>query len=335
MTTSHSAYSLPDSLPSTVDRPDGMLERPVFLVGSERSGTTLLRLMLDHHPQIAFFFEFQYAVSMMPDTTGWPDLKAYREFCENDRIFRDTRLKFDESLDYPHLIDSFLRQKQLRDGKPLVGAVVHYQFDRLLRIWPDARFIHLVRDGRDVARSVITNGLAGNMYTAAQTWMKAETLWSSFARELPADRWTAVRYEDLVTKPETILTHICEFIGVAYDPAMLEYSKDSTYEAPSPARMYQWKTRLNPDEIRLAEARIGSLLVERGYERSDYAPLEVSLPAKIRLHIQDRLYRISFRRRKYGTRLWLAKAVARRLRLHSWQKALQRRIDAIDERHLK
>jgi Sulfotransferase family len=45
-----------------------MIKKPVFLVGSERSGTTLFRLMLDHHPQIACFFEFEYAVSRMPET---------------------------------------------------------------------------------------------------------------------------------------------------------------------------------------------------------------------------------------------------------------------------
>lgn len=331
----HGTSAPPGSSPSAPDRAGDVLKRPAFMVGSERSGSTLLRLMLDHHPQIAFFFEFEYAVSRMPEDSGWPDLKEYYEFLEGDRIFRAARLTIDESLDYPHLIDGFLRQKQQRDGKPMVGAVVHYNFDRLLRIWPDARFIHILRDGRDVARSVIANGLAGNLYTAAQTWINAEALWSKFSREISADRWIEVRYEDLVTEPEAVLTRICEFLGVPYDRAMLEYPQDSTYEPPSPAKLYQWRAKCTPDEIRLAEARMGDLLVERHYELSGHPPLDVSPLMRMRLRTQDRLYRLSCRRRKYGTPLWLAELIARRCRLRSWHKVLQRRIDDIDEQHLK
>ena len=223
MTTSNSAPSLPESSHAPIGQAGGMLEGPVFLVGSERSGTTLLRLMFDHHPQVAFFFEFEYSVTRMPETSGWPDLEEYYDFLEQNRIFRAARLTIDKGLDYPHLIDNFLRQKQRRDGKPVVGATVHYEFDRLLRIWPDARFIHLVRDGRDVARSVIAMGWAGNMYMAVEPWLRAETLWSSLSGRLPADRWMEIRFEKVVSEPETVLTRFCEFIGVPYDPMMLEY----------------------------------------------------------------------------------------------------------------
>ena len=60
-----------------VNRNSSLLARPLFLVGSERSGTTLTRLMLDYHPKIAFFFEFPYSVDMMCDRDGWPDLHEY------------------------------------------------------------------------------------------------------------------------------------------------------------------------------------------------------------------------------------------------------------------
>src|SRR5262245_48875713 len=76
----------------------GMIVQPVFLVGSERSGTTLTRLMLDHHPQIAFFFEFEYAVDWMPDSGGWPDLDAYFNSLEMDRTFQMAELTIDRSL---------------------------------------------------------------------------------------------------------------------------------------------------------------------------------------------------------------------------------------------
>lgn len=318
-------------------RTDGgdLVESPVFLVGSERSGSTLFRLMLDHHPQIAFFFEFDYSVLAMPEGTGWPDLEDYYEYLENDRIFRAARLEIDRSLDYPHLVDSFLRQKRRRDGKSLVGATVHHDFDRLTRIWPDARFIHIVRDGRDVARSVITNGLAGNLWTAAETWVRAESMWSQMAAKLPPERFIEVRYEDLSSRAEEVLQETCRFIGVPYDPAMFNYVGKTTYDRPSTARIYLWKSKMTPWETRLAETRMGSLLAERGYELSGLPPLEITPMLRSKLRIQDRLYRAAFRRRIYGTKLWLADLLARRFGTRRMQLALKRRIDDIDDQNVK
>jgi hypothetical protein len=315
--------------------PGGLLSRPIFLVGSERSGTTLTRLMLDHHPQIAFFFEFEYAVDWMPASGGWPDLGAYYAALETDRIFQEAELVIDHSLDYPHLIDSFLRQKRDRDGKPLVGATVHRHFDRLLRIWPDARFLHIVRDGRDVGRSVIEMGWAGNMYVAVERWIEAEDLWSGLRRRLPADRWTEIRYETLVQEPEATLAQVCAFLGVPYDPAMLAYPKSSTYGPPSPKAIGQWKRKLPADQVRLAEARIGSMLVERGYELSGYPPLEVTPGMERRLRLQSRWYRARFRRRHYGTALYLADVLARRIGIPTWQKRVAVAMNRIDTEYVK
>ena len=318
-----------------IARPSHLIAEPLFLVGSERSGTTVVRIMLDCHPQIAFFCEFQYAVAMVPDSQGWPDLNEYSAFLETDRIFQVGRLTVDKSLDYPHLINDFLRQKRDRDGKPLVGATVHYHFDRLLRIWPDARFIHILRDGRDVGRSMIEMGWAGNMYTAVERWMQAEELWSSVCREVPAEARIDIRYEVLVSKPEATLSRLCAFLGVPYDYAMLDYPKHSTYGPPSAAAIDQWKTKLPPTEVRLAEARIGSLLSKRGYELSGYPPLEVTRPMEKQLRRQSRWYCAMFRRRRYGTHLFLADFISRRLGPRSWQASVRKQLNAIEKIYLK
>lgn len=317
-------------------RSTDLIQSALFLVGCERSGTTLFRLMLDHHPQIAFFFEFEYAVSEMPRNGGFPDLQAYYDFLERNRIFRTARVEIDRTLDYPHLIDSFLRQKRIRDGnKPVVGATVHYAFDRLPRIWPDARFIHLLRDGRDVARSIIGMGWASNMYTAARWWRDAEETWSALDRQIPAERKLTVRYEDLVTRTQEELERVCEFIGVPYDPAMLDYSKTSTYEKPNTASLRQWKVKATPHEIQLAEAGIGQLLEARGYELSGLPPLTITPLREAWLNLHDRLGRFRFGVRRYGLRLVLAERVARWLRLSSWHKKIARRVDEIDEKYIK
>jgi len=296
--------------------------------------------MLDWHPQLAFLQEFEYAIERMPDSQDWPDLRQYLLYLETDRIFQEARrlvgFTIDASLDYPHLIDSFLRRKRDHDGKPLVGATVHRHFDRLLRIWPDARFIHILRDGRDVGRSCIEMGWAGNMYTAVERWIDAETLWANLSRDIPADRRIEVRYETLVSEPEATLTQLCAFLGLPYDPVMLDYPKDgSTYGPPTPQMIGQWRRKLPPEQVRLAEARIGTMLAERDYEPSGYPPLEVTPAVERQLRLQSRWYSAMFRRRRFGTALFLADMLTRRVGPRTWQASVRRRLNAIENQYLK
>ena len=151
-----------------------MIDSPVFLIGAERSGTTLLRLILDHHPVVAFQHEFELSVKYLP-ASGWPDMRTYCDQLACDRNFTHSKYSIDPSLDYPHLVNDFLLQKQRASGsKPVIGATVHYQFSNLTRIWPNARFIHIIRDGRDVARSMVQMGWFGNSWNSCVEWVSAE-----------------------------------------------------------------------------------------------------------------------------------------------------------------
>jgi hypothetical protein len=94
---------------------DRAVQQPVFVVGAPRSGTTLLRLMLGHHPRVAFLSEFPFAVDALPER-GWPPLGGYYEYLAENRIFRDSGLKIDTGLDYVGLMQSFLRQALRRGG---------------------------------------------------------------------------------------------------------------------------------------------------------------------------------------------------------------------------
>lgn len=303
------------------------VETPVtFLVGAERSGTTLLRLMLDGHPRLAFRYEFELAVDLVPDGEGWPDLDAYYEHLRTMR-WVDPPPYVDRTLDYPSLVRSFLEQKRRADRKPLVGATVHRHYDRLLRIWPDARFVHLVRDGRDVALSTIAMGWAGNVWTACEHWAAAEQLWKRVAATLPADRWIDVRYEDLVRDPRATLERICAFIGIDYDDAMLDYPLRSTYRAPDPALAERWRQTLSAHELQLVEARIGDLLSERGYPLSGVPRIGPSLPVRAVLAAHCRAGRVKHAARSLGVRLWLERVIAHRFGPKWWREAVRLRID--------
>ena len=157
----------------------------MFLVGSERSGTTLLRLMLDHHPEIAFEKEFDFVVAKVTDagalprwtttSSGSPPFAA--------RTMRSTVARLSA------LVNDFLRQKQAASGgKPHVGATVHRNFDR-------SRF-----SGRTLAISTsyairatcrarwCRKGWAGNIYQASEFWIQAENCWDSLVPQLSAVR---------------------------------------------------------------------------------------------------------------------------------------------------
>ncbi len=90
------------------------IESPIFLVGSVRSGTTLLGDMLDHHPDVAFPGEFELAVDFMGPNGEIPDLAEYHAWLEVDRHFLGHGLQIDPSLDYPQLVRSLLGQMASR-----------------------------------------------------------------------------------------------------------------------------------------------------------------------------------------------------------------------------
>ena len=308
-------------------------EDPFFLVGSERSGTTLLRLILAHHGRIECAPEFEFLVEKVP-ATGWPALAPFYEWLETNRIFVPHGFAIDRALDYPGLMKSFVAQYCRRSAKPIHGATCHKHFDRLLRIWPRARFVHLLRDGRDVARSCIGMGWAANVWHGAERWIAAEELWASLLPLVPAARRLELRYEDLIREPAKELARVCAFLGTEYDAGMLDYSRDSSYERPDPKLIGQWKKKLAPDELALLEARIGPMLRARGYEESGVPPARVGISRRFALALQDRLGRFRFRRERYGLAHVLAARLARTLGLKSWERRLLLRQNEIDNRHL-
>ncbi len=308
---------------------------PIFLVGSERSGTTLLRLMLDHHPQLAFNLESEYMVTQISDRGEFPDMNAYRDFLFTDRVFAHSQFGIDESLDYKALLNDFLNQKKVRDGKQKVGATIHYHFWKLARVWPRAKYIYLYRDGRDVASSVMKMGWAGNLYLAADVWLEAEKEWDVLKQGLPDECWLEVQYEKLTTMPETELQKICSFLGLSFSERMFDYVRHSSYQMPDPELNYQWKTRLKTTELQMLEEKIADTLLQRGYELSGLERLFFSGFRKSQLAMDSRIRQFLVRVRRYGWELVLGQAVCKRLRMSSAYKRLLKRMNQIDDLHIR
>ncbi|MEM8946037.1 MAG: sulfotransferase [Planctomycetota bacterium] len=323
------------SVSTGLTNPVALHAQPTFIVGSVRSGTTLLRLMLDHHPRIAFHFEFEFAVDQVGADGSFPSIKDYHDYLSQHRVFLLSGGEIDERLDFSQLVNSFLEQKRSREGKQIVGATVHHHIDRIPHVWPEAKYVHLLRDGRDVARSCSAMGWAGNMYHAVDRWIDAEHTWEQLKPTIPEERRIEVRYEDLIADTEETLARICDFLGTQFDPQIYDYAKTSTYDLPDAQLIEQWRRKLTDEQIQLAESRIAEMLTERGYPLSGLPRITVSSAEKKRLAMQDRLWRARFRMRRYGLPLFATDYVARRLPLESLRRSCLDKINDIDNSHIR
>lgn len=312
-----------------------LVNTPVFLVGSERSGTTLLRLMLDHHPRIAFSGESEYIVTQISDDGAYPEIGRYHEWLRNNRIFQGSRFSIDERLHFVGLVNDFLNQKRSRDNKQIVGATVHYQFRKLGKIWPRAKYIYLYRDGRDVANSIMRMGWAGNVYVAADWWLEAEKEWDELRHVLGDNNSIEVRYEDLIANSRPPLERICTFLGVEYSERMFDYVGSSTYGAPDVSLIYQWKTGMRKVEVQQLEGKLGDRLLSRGYELSRYPRISVPWPTRKYLYLQSRVNAFLWRIRRYGAVLTFQETLSRRLGLKQIHQNAVGRINRIVNANLK
>ena len=331
------SLSSPDMSDASVTGPthEAIALDGLFLVGAERSGTTMLRLMLDHHPMLAWQNEFEYAVDRVGSDGGFPELAEYRRFLAGNRVFRANGYSIDSGLSYAELVRSFLQQCRVRAGKPIVGATVHRHIGRLLTVWPDARFIHLVRDPRDVAPSVIGMGWAGNVYHACGRWLEAEREWDRVVERVGPSRVLELRFERLLADPQGELRRVCAFIGVGFDDAMLAFHERTSYSPPDASASQRWSKKLGSRDVRLIEGRLGDLIVRRGYEASGLTPIRPGSTGRAWLRVQNKAAHVRWNLGRYGIGLYTKAQFAKRVSPNGMWPKIKRRLDEIDRRHLK
>lgn len=312
-----------------------MLEEPVFLVGAERSGTTLLRLMLDSHPEIAFCEEFEYAVDLVGEDGSYPDMAAYERYLAYHRIFATSGFELDATTSYPELVDGFLASRQAASGSRYVGATIHFGFSKALKIWPKAKLVHIIRDPRDVSPSVVAMGWAGNVWFGLDKWIEAEDEWDRIEPELDASRKLTVSFADLVADHERTLSTVCEFIGTSYSPLMLNYATETDYEVPKPGVASDWTTRMADGDVQLIEARVGDRMESLGFELSGLPRIEVGQVRRQWLSVTNRVQRLRARIEIFGIRLTVLELLARATRNEEWQRSLYAQFNEISTLRLK
>lgn len=298
----------------------------VIVYGALRSGTTLLRLMLDMNPGLScpgetdFIFDY---VKTGPDGALWIDAEAMGE----DRVFRASGVRFNASLPPREAILDMIAQLH-RQSDDCVVLMLHRGVETALTLFPDTPVLHMLRDPRDVARSSIGMGWAGTVYHGVEHWIDTEAEWDRAVAAHPDMVTQDLRYETLILEPEAELKSLSAFFGVSYVPQMLDYADNSTYSAPDIKLIEQWKRKQSAQEIGLVEARLGDVLTDRGYAPSGHAPLVPDGAQMRQLWWQNKrmIWRTRFER--YGYRDPILAFAARKLGRPGMAHGAKTRMDA-------
>jgi hypothetical protein len=278
---------------------------PVVVLGFSRSGTTLLKQMLDRHPQLAIPTESYFLPQLWsrhgerPEREAFLDDVARLPRLEDWGVTREdvaTRLPAEPA--FPQAVQAIYRAYADARGKPRFGDKTPsymQELDLLERAFPGARYVHLIRDGRDAALSFLAMTRRPTFNWArprgfgsvAVQWRREVEGARRFGRERLGDRYAELGYEDLVADPEGRLREICPALGLEFDPAMLAYHEAADAgtlrdhpklaQPPTPG-LRSWREQMPPRQAELFEAIAGDLLADLGYERAHPEP-----PATARL----------------------------------------------------
>jgi hypothetical protein len=269
---------------------------PVFIVGSPRSGTTLLRNILNRHPSLAICGETQFNHYVYKRRRAFGDLenlKNRRRLVDEYLLVRRVqRLGMDlsglkekllaEATSYPAMFACLLRYYAESAGKPRWGEKTpqHALISELLCEWyPGAAILHVLRDPRDAVASLQRMPWAANsVVTNAQTWLACNL---AARRSAHRPGYLLVRYETLVAQPERELGRICAHLGEDYVPDMLVPGHPAPGYVPwgrlsrgpvTMERLGKWREELTARDVALIEWTVGPHMQSFGYARAASAP---------------------------------------------------------------
>lgn len=303
--------------------------QPFFIVGAQRSGTTLLRLILNAHSDVAIPEEARFLTPLltkryMLQSISGKDLERAIKYLRANEQFRlwnyDKQDFFNylepkESIELSALISKMFQSYAESEGKHYWGdkSLFFDVIEQLDCLFPHSLFINIVRDGRDVFSSWRKmDNSKGHSAVIALDWKYKMSKIDDSLKYLPSNRKITIRYEDLLSSPEEIIKNICQFIGVSFEENMLNFYKSShnyigdhhsklIFNAIDNSNTEKWKTMLSNSEIRHYEILNGEILRKYGYEVSDqniqltelfsiFFDLLVGLPLRVWQVIQARWF---------------------------------------------
>ncbi len=279
----------------------------VFIVGCPRSGTTLLRRMVDAHPQIAIMPEshwipriFEGRIGLAPEGLVTPELIPHLlehprfDYLQLDEEELYGLLETQQPSSYADFVGRIFDLYGLGKAKTLVGdktpGYVRW-INTIHALWPRARFVHLIRDGRDVCLSmakwktahqkkpgIFTTWKDDSVSTTAFWWELNVRSGRQVGHSLGPKLYYELRYESLVANPEEECAALCTFLGLPYDDAMLRFHEGRTKTDPGldakhawlpiTPGLRNWRSQMPTEDVERFEAAAGQLLDELGYPRA-------------------------------------------------------------------
>lgn len=278
----------------------------VFVVGCPRSGTTLLQRMLDSHPELAVANDSHFIPVPLRGLPLDADPALTRDLVESVRTYRRFhRLELgDDQVEaaasgassYSEFVSALYSAVAGNHGKRLAGEKTPdyvKELPRLHALFPAARAVHIVRDGRDVALSAREwahdRKGPGKLALWAQEPVAVCALWWRWMVSLGIDAGhdlgpsvcLQVTYEELVADPRRLLGEVAQHLGLPDSPDMANFHVGRTRDDPHlsaksawlPATpgLRRWREELSPRDTSLFELLAGDLLAELGYELADHA----------------------------------------------------------------
>jgi LPS sulfotransferase NodH len=288
-------------------------ERPIFIIGSERSGTTLVLAILACHPRIAVPEVTWYYPRFRPYLHTYGDLSVTDNFnMLVHEMANGLRVPFWRMADanpatfgseiaaraaeieqsFAGVFAAMFERYASHVNKPRWGEKTPgnvFYVDRILEDFPNAQFIYIYRDCRDASAEFIHSQFGPtNAYTAAQMWRDGQQAVKPFRESLGEDQWFNIKYEDFVRDPVDHLKSMCAFLGEDYDNALMEFhttpvaqrrgkTKDNWALAHpiTDRHVGIYKNQLSIDEQRIMAWVAGGLMRELGYE-DIVEPLELN-----------------------------------------------------------
>jgi hypothetical protein len=289
--------------------PIALREKPIFMLGAERSGTTLVMAMLACHPRIAVPEVVWYYPRFRPYLFTYGDLSKD----ENLRTLADemvfglktpfwgmpvnVRTIVDEIMSdlkersfagiYCAMIERFARTS---GDKPRWGEKTPHNLffvKEILEDFPNAQLICITRDGRDTAADYLDSSFGPtNVFAAAESWALCQNAVKPWRKSLRSSQWLDLKYEDLVTDPKGVLLRTCDFLGEDYAPEMLGFfetdlarNRGATKDhAPLGHAVSDRYVGIYKSQLSLRDQRIFAWVAGRELEEAGYAVEAEPLP---------------------------------------------------------
>ena len=291
---------------------------PFFIVGADRSGTTLLRLYLNAHSELVVPSESWFLIDLFAEfgpqgVLNGADIDRAVQLVTQHPRFIDgwdvgaANLRADLARVEPLTMATFcdrLYRLQTRAGPRTSWGDKTPEYVEHLRdldsCFPNAQYIHLVRDGRDVYLSLAKRRWSDRGYTPHELgsyWNRCVAA-AALAKQWLGERLLEVHYEDLVLATEETLRQISQFLGVAYEPAMrtahdaaqeiITASENQAgvheklFREPRPNDVGRWRRAAGDRGLRLASGVMASELRRNGYQEAPSASAALLLKGAAR-----------------------------------------------------